>query len=107
MGVLFTMDTKTLIKDAKARFSHNSAKAYLKEKYSSKLVIAEQGGLWRADAQTIGFLNSFSEETLVIIDTFDNPVKVDRIELLESLTKTYTKIMTEWNSEWKELERKR
>ena len=101
------MDTKTLIKDAKARFSHNSAKAYLKEKYSSKLVIAEQGGLWKADAQTIGFLNSFSEETLVVIDTFDNPVKVDRIELLESLTKTYTKIMTEWNSEWKELERKR
>ena len=50
-------------------------KAYLKEKYSSKLVIAEQGGLWKADAQTIGFLNSFSEETLVIIDTFDNPVK--------------------------------
>lgn len=107
MGVLFTMDTKTLIKDAKARFSHNSAKAYLKEKYSSKLVIAEQGGLWKADAQTIGFLNSFSDETLVVIDTFDNPVKVDRPKLLESLTKTYTKIMTEWNSEWKELERKR
>jgi|TARA_B110000908_G_C10207349_1_gene428396 hypothetical protein len=101
------MDTKTLIKDAKARFSHNSAKAYLKEKYSSKLVIAEQGGLWKADAQTIGFLNSFSDETLVVIDTFDNPVKVDRIELLKSLTKTYNQTMTEWNSEWKELERKR
>ncbi len=101
------MDTKTLIKDSKARFSHNSAKAYLKEKYSSKLVIAEQGGLWKADAQTIGFLNSFSDETLVVIDTFDNPVKVDRKELLQSLTKTYTNIMTEWNSEWKELERKR
>jgi len=101
------MDTKTLIKDAKARFSHNSAKAYLKEKYSSKLVIAEQGGLWEADAQTIGFLNSFSDETLVVIDTFDNPVKVDRIELLKSLTKTYNQTMTEWNSEWKELERKR
>ena len=107
MGVLFTMDTKTLIKDAKARFSHNSAKAYLKEKYSSKLVIAEQGGLWKADAQTIGFLNSFSDETLVVIDTFDNPVKVDRKQLLNSLTETYTNIMTEWNSEWKELERKR
>ena len=101
------MDTKTLIKDAKARFSHNSAKAYLKEKYSSKLVIAEQGGLWKADAQTIGFLNSFSDEPLVVIDTFDNPVKVDRIELLKSLTKTYNQTMTEWNSEWKELERKR
>jgi|TARA_R110002167_G_C12389991_1_gene625838 hypothetical protein len=101
------MDTKKLIKDAKARFSHNSAKAYLKEKYSSKLVIAEQGGLWKADAQTIGFLNSFSDETLVVIDTFDNPVKVDRKQLLNSLTETYTNIMTEWNSEWKGLERKR
>ena len=101
------MDTKKLIKDAKARFSHNSAKAYLKEKYSSKLVIAEQGGLWKADAQTIGFLNSFSDETLVVIDTFDNPVKVDRKQLLNSLTETYINIMTEWNSEWKGLERKR
>ena len=36
MGVLQSMDTKTLIKDAKARFSHNSAKTYLKEKYNSK-----------------------------------------------------------------------
>jgi hypothetical protein len=54
------MDTKTLIKDAKARFSHNSAKAYLKEKYNSKLIIAEQGGLWRADAQTIAILASFA-----------------------------------------------
>jgi hypothetical protein len=107
MGVLFTMDTTKLIKDAKARFSHNSAKAYLQEKYKSKLVIAEQGGLWNADAQTIGFLNSFSDETLVVIDTFDNPVKVDRSKLLESLTKTYNNVMTEWNSEWKELERKR
>ena len=36
-----------------------------------------------------------------------NTIQGWRIELLESLTKTYTKIMTEWNSEWKELERKR
>ena len=48
-----------------------------------------------------------SDETLVVIDTFDNPVKVDRKQLLNSLTETYTNIMTEWNSEWKGLERKR
>ena len=90
------MDTKTLIKDAKARFSHNSAKAYLKEKYNSKLIIAEQGGLWRADAQTT-----------VLIDTFDNPVQVDIVPLLESLTTLYNNVMTEWYSEWTELENKR
>ena len=104
------MDTKTLIKDAKARFSHNSAKAYLKEKYDSKLIIAEQGGLWKADAQTIALLQAFSnqfETKTVLIDTFDNPVEVEITSLLESLTTLYNSVMTEWNEEWKELENKR
>ena len=101
------MDTKKLISDAKARFSHNSAKAYLKEKYNSKLLVAEQGGLWRACPETIAHLASFQSETLVLIDTFDNPVKVDRKELLSLLTTTYENVMNEWYEEWKELESKR
>jgi len=84
------MDTTTLIAEAKARFSHNSAKAYLKDKYDSKLIIAEQGGLWRANQQTISFLNSMSSDNFVIlIDTFDNPVQVDREKLLTILKDTY------------------
>ena len=82
------MDTKKLISDAKARFAHNSAKVYLKEKYESKLIIAEQGGLWKADADTITILTALSnqfETKTVLIDTFDNPVtesicrKIDHI----------------------------
>ena len=72
------MDTKTLISDAKARFSHNSAKAYLKEKYKT-----------------------------VLIDTFDNPVEIDPTALLETLSTTYNNVMTEWYAEWQELENKR
>ena len=104
------MDTKTLIKDAKARFSHNSAKAYLKEKYDSKLIIAEQGGLWKADAQTIALLQAFSNQfeiKTVLIDTFDNPVEIDPTALLETLSTTYNNVMTEWYAEWQELETKR
>jgi hypothetical protein len=102
------MDTTTLIAEAKARFSHNSAKAYLKDKYDSKLIIAEQGGLWRANQQTISFLNSMSSDNFVIlIDTFDNPVQVDREKLLTILKDTYNTVMLEWYKEWKELEGKR
>lgn len=101
------MDTATLISEAKARFNHNSAKAYLKDKYSSKLIIAEQGGLWRADNETIGFLNSFDTEKLIIIDTFNNPVEVNRAELLEKLKEVYIAVTAEWHSEWKILEAKR
>ena len=101
------MDTKTLIADAKSRFSHNSAKAYLKDKYDSKLITAEQNGLWKADSHTICFLNSFTTTELVLIDTFGNPVSVNRLSLLEKLTEVYNNVMTEYHTEWQELEGKR
>jgi hypothetical protein len=102
------MDTKTLISEAKARFAHNSAKAYLKDKYDSKLIVAEQGGLWRADQQTISFLSSMNEDNyLILMDTFDNPVQVNREKLLTVLKDTYNTVMLEWHKEWKELEGKR
>jgi hypothetical protein len=101
------MDTKTLIAEAKARFSHNSAKAYLNDKYDSKLIVADQGGLWKADQQTISFLNSFDDNYIIIMDTFGNPVSVNRDNLLKLLKDTYNTVMLEWHKEWKELEGKR
>ena len=101
------MDTKTLLAEAKARFNHNSAKAYLAEKYKNKLLVADQGGLFRADAATIGFLNSFTQYHIVVIDTFENPVKVVRQELLYKLQDIYVEVMDAWQSEWQELEGKR
>ena len=101
------MDTKTLIAEAKARFIHNSAKHYLAEKYNAKLIVADQGGLWKADQQTITFLASFLNKEVVLIDTFGNPVRVNRQELMDKLCETYKSVMDEWYSEWKELESKR
>ena len=102
------MDTKTLITEAKARFNHNSAKEYLREKYEAKLLVAEQGGLWKADVATIAFLKSWQiSDEIVLIDTFNNPVKVDRTKLLLTLQDTYLAVMNEWHDEWKELENNR
>jgi hypothetical protein len=101
------MDTNTLISEAKARFSHNSAKAYLKDKYTSKLIIAEQDGLWTASTALISFLSTQIDDSVVIIDNFDNPVKVDSKLLLAKLQSTYNSVMEEWYNEYKELEGKR
>jgi hypothetical protein len=64
-------------------------------------------GLWRADLETINFLNATTDEQVVIIDTFDNPVKVERALLMEKLLATYKQVMTDWHNEWSELEKKR
>lgn len=101
------MDTKTLLAESKARFNHNAAKDYLAEKYQNKLIVAEQGGLWRANAETIGLLNSLTKTKVVLIDAFSNPVKVDRKELLKTLRSVYAEVMEEWHKEWQELEGKR
>jgi hypothetical protein len=101
------MDTKTLLAETKARFSHNAAKAYLKEKYDGKFLIAEQGGLWRAEPNIISFLNSGKSKTVILQDTFNNPVKVDRKSLSAKLQETYDNVMEEWYNEWQELESKR
>lgn len=104
------MDTKTLIAEAKARFNHNSAKEYLKQKYEAKLLIADQGGLWKADQQTIAFLDAMTndyDDKVVLMDTFHNPVAVNREELLTKLKDVYNTVMSEWYKEWKELESRR
>lgn len=101
------MDTKTLLTEAKARFNHNSAKAQLKDKYDSKFIVADQNGLWRANLETINFLNSTKDKEVILIDNFNNPVKVDRKLLLTKLHDTYTIAMEEWYNEWTELETNR
>ena len=101
------MDTKTLISEAKARFNHNSAKAYLADKYDSKLIVADQGGLWKATPELIGFLASSTDEHVILIDNFENPVFVNRVALHDVLHKTYSDAMNLWYTEWKELESKR
>lgn len=101
------MDTKTLIAESKARFNHNAAKKVLSEKYNAKLMVADQGGLWKADTQTIAFLGAMTTEFVVILDTFGNPIRVERHGLLTTLKKTYETAMSEWEVEWKELETKR
>jgi hypothetical protein len=98
------MDTKTLINEAKARFNHNSAKQQLKDKYESKLIIADQGGLWEATPELIAILQAFDDNFIVLIDNFNNPVQVNRVKLLTVIKDTYQKVMLDWYKEHKELE---
>lgn len=101
------MDTQSLIKDSKARFSHNAAKQYLKEKYKAKLTIAEQGGLWEITPTFLTFLATTNSKTFVMLDLYENPVKINVTELLVKATNVYNEVMEAWHQEWTELEGKR
>jgi hypothetical protein len=99
------MDTKKLINEAKARFNHNSAKAYLKNKYQSKLIVADQGGLWTSTPELIAFLSSTQDTTSILLDSYNNPIKVDTTKLLIKLKETYRIVMEKWHDEFTSLEK--
>lgn len=101
------MDVKTLLEESKARFNQNSLKEYLREKYTSKMLVAEFGGLWRADIQTISFLSSITDKKTILIDTFNNPVEVECKPLLKKLKEVYKDVMDQYYKELKESENKR
>ena len=101
------MDTNNILHGAKQRFSHNSAKAYLKDKYLARLILAEQDGLWTVSLDLIIKLKAIDRETVILIDNYDHPVEVNVKNLLAKAEQTYFEVMSEWHKEWKELEAKR
>ncbi len=101
------MDTKTFIAESKARFNHNASKAYLKEKYQSKLIIANQGGLWKATPELISYLATETDSVVILMDEYENPVLVNRVLLHDALYKTYNDTMVLWYKEYTELANKR
>jgi hypothetical protein len=101
------MEINKLISETKARFEHNLAKSYLKEKYQNNLIFADQNGLWKATPELLSYLSSSNAKTLILLDSYDNPIKVDREKLLNNANDLYTNVMEEYYTEWNELRKQR
>lgn len=101
------MNTEQLLKDIKARFSHNSSKEYLKEKYQAKLIFADQGGLWKITPEFLSFLSESINKRFVMLDMYENPIKIDSTQLLSKATEIYNEVMEAWYAEYEELKNKR
>lgn len=101
------MDTRTLVEEAKQRFATQIAKDYLQNKYTNKLIVAEQKGLWKIDTAFIAYLESVTTETTILVDQYKVPVLVNTKQLLEVVKDRYNTVMTEWHSEYQKIENKR
>ena len=74
------MDTNQLVAHARARFEHESARQVLREKYQAKFTFAHAGGMWLAGPELLTMLKLCSG-TVVVLDLYENPVKVQAEEL--------------------------
>lgn len=97
------MNTEDLIKANKARFNLNYQKLQLKDKYTAKLSFANQGGLWVAGPELFATLHFLMGQEVVIVDSYGNPVKVNKTNLWIHAAKVYSDVMDEWHTEYEKL----
>ena len=100
------MNTDNLISHARARFDHESAKRLLKEKYQGKMVFAFGGGMWRAGPELITLLTGRTED-IVLLDLYENPVRVNAPQLLQETEQRWQEQMNAWLVEYEQLSRNR
>jgi hypothetical protein len=76
---------------------------YLIEKYKNKLTLTHAGGMWNITMELLSFLRSSPGEELILLDNYNNPIKVVRLAMLEEMTEKYEYIMQEWLNEYTQL----
>jgi hypothetical protein len=102
------MDTDQLISHSRARFEHEAARRTLREKYQAKLTFAYRGGMWRAGPElhsTIFTCGHIGE--VVLVDLYDNPVRIDTVELMKQSQERWQEQMNAWFVEHEELNKNR
>lgn len=101
------MDTNELYEHGRARFEHAAARRLLKEKYQAKMLFAYAGGMWRAGPELQTTLLTCSGSEAVILDLYENPVRVDTKELLAQSQQRWQEQMTAWLVEYEAINNKR
>jgi hypothetical protein len=94
------MDTNALIAHSRARFDHAVAKRILKEKYQARMLFAYAGGMWRAGPELLTMLATCPDESAVLLDLYDSPVKVDVRELELAAQQRWQEQMNAWLVEY-------
>jgi hypothetical protein len=101
------MDTEQLITHGRARFEHEAARRLLREKYQAKLTFAHAGGMWRAGPELLTVLEVCIEDTAVLMDLYENPVRVTVKELRGLVQQRWQEQMTAWLIEHDQLSKNR
>lgn len=101
------MDTEPLVAHARARFDHTVAKRILKEKYEAKMLFAYRGGMWRAGPELQTTLMTCPGAEAVILDLYENPVKVDTKELFAQSQQRWQEQMNAWLVEHEQNQKRR
>lgn len=101
------MDPNSIVEHSRARFEHAAARRLLKEKYQAKLVFAYAGGMWCAGPELQTTLLTCPDAEAVILDLYENPVRINTKELFAQSQQRWQEQMTAWLVEFETISKQR
>ena len=101
------MNTEQLIAHGRARFDHAAARRLLKEKYQARMTFAYAGGMWHAGPELLTVLMACPDESAVLLDLYETPVRIDVKELTLAVQQRWQEQMNAWLVEHEELNKNR
>lgn len=96
-----------LIQEIRLATDYQVNKRILREKIQTDLQVAYNGGLFKVTPDLIAFLNAWDSDELFLEDTYQNPIRVNRLEFLELCKGHYQMVMNTWHCQHEEIRRAR
>lgn len=94
------MNIEQTLTEIKQRTDYSINKKILKESVLKDLHIAYQNGLFVITPYLIAFLNSWDDAELVLEDTFENPIIINREEFMTLCKQQYHQVMLPYWKMW-------
>ena len=96
------MQPDELKQQAQLAYDREVAKRNIQQQMQSRLTVQCQEGVFVVSPELINFLSNWEDEELVLLDSYENPIKINRQELLYKAKQRYREIMNEWQLAYEE-----
>jgi hypothetical protein len=100
-------EIENLVKEIKQATDYQANRRTLRERIQTELHMTYGNGLFKLTPELLAFVATWNSEELYLEDTYENPIKVDRVEFLERAQQHYQAVMNEWHQQYNELRRLR
>ena len=100
-------DINQLVEEIKQATDYQINKRILREKITTDLHVTYNNGLFLVTPELIAFLATWPDEELFLEDTYQNPIKINRLEFLKQCQEHFQMVMNQWHIQHEELKRVR
>ena len=100
-------DLEKITKEIRLSTDYQVNKRILREKIQTDLHVPYNSGMFKVSPELIAFLSTWNSEELFLEDTYQNPIKINRQELLNKCREHYQIVMNTWHCQHEDIKRAR